>query len=85
MILSGLDAVGRLGSNSLFTVRLASEVFATVECGIIFQTFSAIMETITSLVTVTAINFERYTAVVHPMCHCTQMKKACCLSLLYYF
>ena len=77
MILSGLDAVGGLTSNSMFTVRLAGEVFGRLECGIIFaQTFSAMMGTITSLVTVTAINIERYIGVVHPMYHHTQLKKS---------
>ena len=70
MILSGHDAVGGLASNSVFTVRLASEVFGTVECGIVFaQPVSTMVMTVTSLVTVTAINIERYIGVLHPMYH----------------
>ena len=77
MILSGLDAVSGLASNLLFTVRLAGEVFGTVECDIVFiQTTSNAVVTIMSLVTVTAINIERYIGVVHPMYHRTQLKKS---------
>ena len=76
MILSGHDAVGGLASNSVFTVRLASEVFGTVECGIVFaQGISTMVMTVTSLVTVTAINIERYIGVIHPMYHRSQLKK----------
>ena len=76
MILSGHDAVGGLASNSVFTVRLASEVFGTVECGIVFaQPVSTMVMTVTSLVTVTAINIERYIGVIHPMYHHSKLKK----------
>ena len=76
MILSGHDAMGGLASNSVFTVRLASEVFGTVECEIVFaQGVSTMVMTVTSLVTVTAINIERYIGVIHPMYHRSQLKK----------
>ena len=76
MILSGHDAMGGLASNSVFTVRLASEVFGTVECGIVFaQGVSTMVMTVTSLVAVTAINIERYIGVIHPMYHRSQLKK----------
>ena len=76
MILSGHDAMGGLASNSVFTIRLASEVFGTVECGIVFaQGVSTMVMTVTSLVAVTAINIERYIGVIHPMYHRSQLKK----------
>ena len=75
MILSGHDAVGGLASNSVFTVRLASEVFGTVDCGIVFAQAVSMVMTVTSLVVVTAINIERYIGVIHPMCHRSQLKK----------
>ena len=76
MILSGHDAMGGLASNSVFTVRLASEVSGTVECGIVFaQGVSTMVMTVTSLVAVTAINIERYIGVIHPMYHRSQLKK----------
>ena len=76
MILSGHDAAGGLASNSVFSARLASEVFGTVECGIVFaQGVSTMVMTVTSLVTVTAINIERYIGVIHPMYHRSQLKK----------
>ena len=75
MILSGHDAVGGLASNSVFTVRLASEVFGTVDCGIVFAQAVSMVMTVTSLVVVTAINIERYIGVIHPMYHRSQLKK----------
>ena len=75
MILSGHDAVGGLASNSVFTVRLASEVFGTVDCGIVFAQAVSMVMTVTSLVVVTAINIERYVGVIHPMYHRCQLKK----------
>ena len=75
MILSGHDAVGGLASNSVFTVRLAFEVFGTADCGIVFAQAVSMVMTINSLVAVTAINIERYFGVVHPMYHRSQLKK----------
>ena len=75
MILSGHDAVGGLASNSVFTVRLASEVLGTIDCGIVFAQAVSIVMTINSLVAVTAINIERYIGVIHPMYHCSHLKK----------
>ena len=83
MILSGHDAVGGLAWNSVCTVRLASKVFGTVECGIVFaQGASAKFITVSSLVTVMAINIERYIGVIHPMYHHSHLKKRRYLSLL---
>ena len=76
MILSGHDAVGGLASNTVFTVRLASEVFGTVGCGITFARAVSIVITANSLVAVTAINIERYVGVIHPMYHRSQLKKS---------
>ena len=67
--------MGWPSSNTVFTVRLASEVFGTVECGITFARAVSIVMTVNSLVAVTAINIERYVGVIHPMYHRSQLKK----------
>ena len=83
MILSAVDVVGGLVSNSLFTIRLASEIFGTTKCWMVFtQTRSSMAIIATSLATVTTVNIERYIGVVHPMYHRTMLQKRTLLKFL---
>ena len=83
MILSGVDAVAGLLANSMFTLRLASEVFGTVECWMLFvQRRSSIAMTICSLGAISVINMERYIGVVHPIYHHTKLQKSTLLKFL---
>ena len=74
-------------ANSMFTFRLASEVFGTVDCWNLFaqRLRSSIAMTVSSLVTVSVINIERYIGVVHPMYHRTKLRKRTLLKFLILF
>ncbi len=83
MILSAVDVVGGLVSNSLLTIRLASEIFGTTKCWMVSaQASSTMAMTAISLATVTTVNIERYIGVVHPMYHRTKLQKHTLLKFL---
>ena len=78
MIFSGIGAVSGLVSNSAFTLRLGSEISGNVECWVLFaqRKSSIFMTIISSFVTVSVINLERYFGVVHPIFHRVKLQKS---------
>lgn len=70
MLLSCVDIGVGLIANSFFAVDLASEIAGTTACWVyVVRDRASILFTNLSLLTVTAINIERYIGVVYPMIH----------------
>ena len=77
MILACVDLFTGLLANTIFTIRLASELAGTTQCWLRFvQKRINIATTVLTLSTITALNIERYLSVVHPVFHRTRVTKA---------
>ena len=74
MLLSFADIGVGLIANTIFVVELANQIAGNIDCFLhLVGNRSSIVLTNLSLLTVTAINIERYFGVVHPFLHRTKV------------